>query len=478
MPDGIRFGVVRGISYGLFGKPDEFVPQARALGAGLIRAYVYWSQVEPRPGEYTWDVVDALLEQLDGAEEVWITVCSSSPWATAQPTDFLPPSPAHDIDTYQRFVHRLVRRCAGRVHYWQCDNEPSNAGLLWAGTAEAYVRQLRAMRHAVSDADPRAAVVLGGCGYDVLSSEPGSEPRRFFDHLLTEGRDCFDVFDVHLYGEPTLLPGYIRDVRAMMRAHGYQKPVLAGEYNGPSTFEFPEVEEALQRMLVSAFTEAPTTQSSDELAARAEQETPERRAMAALYDRVADLPPKLQMFMAGCPAELEEKRHRIACRGIVMRNLFALAEDVPRTVCWNLAPEIPGYRDPLQIMGLMFGKFALLDYDEGSALTRRSPAADTFALLTEQLHGVRTVRPVEIPEHPGVRTFEVEFADREPTLVAWDQRDQFDGEDEPPVPVSLPWLQRGASAIDAFGDPQPVEVADGVLHIALSVTPVFIGGRS
>ena len=32
-PPGIRLGVVRGISYGLFGKPGEFVPQARALGA-------------------------------------------------------------------------------------------------------------------------------------------------------------------------------------------------------------------------------------------------------------------------------------------------------------------------------------------------------------------------------------------------------------------------------------------------------------
>src|SRR4051794_37082129 len=40
-PEGIRLGVVRGISYGLFGPPGEFVPQARALGAGLVRAYLY-----------------------------------------------------------------------------------------------------------------------------------------------------------------------------------------------------------------------------------------------------------------------------------------------------------------------------------------------------------------------------------------------------------------------------------------------------
>jgi hypothetical protein len=64
-PEGIRLGVVRGISYGLFGPPGEFVPQARALGAGLVRAYLFWSQVEPEPGHYRWDTVDALLAQLD-----------------------------------------------------------------------------------------------------------------------------------------------------------------------------------------------------------------------------------------------------------------------------------------------------------------------------------------------------------------------------------------------------------------------------
>jgi hypothetical protein len=58
IPEGIRLGIVRGISYGLFGKPDTFMPQLRELGATLVRFYVYWSQVEPEPGHYTFDVVD------------------------------------------------------------------------------------------------------------------------------------------------------------------------------------------------------------------------------------------------------------------------------------------------------------------------------------------------------------------------------------------------------------------------------------
>ena len=186
--EGIRLGVVRGISYGLFGPPGEFVPQARALGAGLVRAYLFWSQVEPEPGHYRWDTVDALLGQLSGDEELWITLCSSSPWGTRQPTDFLPPSPALDERAYAEFVrevvlHRVDRVGGGRVRYWQCDNEPSNTDLLWAGTAEEYAGQLQTMYRAVKAADPAAAVVLGGCGYDVFSGEPDSAPRQFFDHV-------------------------------------------------------------------------------------------------------------------------------------------------------------------------------------------------------------------------------------------------------------------------------------------------------
>jgi hypothetical protein len=44
-PPGIRLGVVRGISYGLFGKPGEFVPQARALG---------WSRSPAATGGRRW----------------------------------------------------------------------------------------------------------------------------------------------------------------------------------------------------------------------------------------------------------------------------------------------------------------------------------------------------------------------------------------------------------------------------------------
>ncbi|KOG41383.1 hypothetical protein ADK74_20505 [Streptomyces decoyicus] len=110
------------------GAPDSFVPEMRRLGGTLVRVYVYWSQVEPEPGRYDWTVVDAILGQLDPADEVWVKVCSGSPWATRHRTGFLPSSPAHDLRRYERFVSDLVTRCRGPVDYWQCNNEPGNTG--------------------------------------------------------------------------------------------------------------------------------------------------------------------------------------------------------------------------------------------------------------------------------------------------------------------------------------------------------------
>ena len=48
--DGIRLGVVRGIQYGLVAKPDTFAPQARDLGAGLLRMLLLLVAARTRTG--------------------------------------------------------------------------------------------------------------------------------------------------------------------------------------------------------------------------------------------------------------------------------------------------------------------------------------------------------------------------------------------------------------------------------------------
>ncbi len=383
--------------------------------------------------------------------------------------------PALDQHVYGEFVRRIVEHCAGRVRYWQCDNEPSNTDLLWAGTAAEYVEQLTTFYRAVKDADPAAAVVLGGCGYDVFSSEPRSAPRLFFDHLANAGREVFDLFSVHLYGDVASVPGYLDQAREMMRSHGYLKPVVAGEHGGPQPFEFGEAMAVMQQVFAAAFSQPPPAQSTAELAAQAGQDTAERRAMAALYDQMADLPPTLQMFMAGCPADLEARRDRINCRQLVMRTLLALAGGVHRTAYWNLAPEYPGPADDRQMMHLLIGKLPLLGYRDG-ALRDRHPAAAAFALLAGQLAGARGVTRVESASRPSLYAFEVDRDGRGPLLVLWDQRDAFGGEDEPPVSIAWPWPGTTAVVTDAFGQTETVRADDGQLELKVGVTPLFVTG--
>lgn len=195
--------------------------------------------------------------------------------------------------------------------------------------------------------------------------------------MLAAGGDRFDLFAIHLYDDPTCIPAHIETVRGMMRAHGYERPVVVGEYNGPTLLQLPEVQPVLRETMARAFAgsdgSADHDLSTEGLAARASLETPERRAMKALYARMAELPANLQMLMADCPPELEERRHRINCREIVSRNLFALSAGVRRTVCWHLAPEIAHYEDPFTMMELLQGKLLLLTHDGDGQLTRRLP---------------------------------------------------------------------------------------------------------
>jgi hypothetical protein len=75
--------------------------------------------------------------------------------------------------------------------YWQCNNE--RATPTCCAHPPEYVEQLTTYHRAVKDADP-AAAVSSAAAADVFSSEPGSAPRRFFDHLAAAGRDAFDLF--------------------------------------------------------------------------------------------------------------------------------------------------------------------------------------------------------------------------------------------------------------------------------------------
>ncbi|MET9288494.1 hypothetical protein [Nocardia beijingensis] len=475
---GIRLGVVRGTTYGLFGEPEEFVPQARALGAGIVRVNIYWSQVEPEPGRFDLRALDALLDQLADGDEAWVTVCAGSRWATRRATGWLPASPALDIDRYRRFVRALAAHRPGRIRFWQCEIEPC-LPLFWAGTAGEYLAQLRVFHDTVTQADPAALVVLGAAvpGAMVGDGAAGAHTwGQFFGEVLREAAEYFDVFDLHPYGDPYTVPELVRACRAQLAAYGCRKPIVASEHSGPLPTDFPDNLPHLAGVLAvhrqQFLGQVPMPDTLAEIEAAADAPVVE------LYRRMDDLPPTLQMFMNGCSPELEEHRHRLACRDVVVRTMLALAEGIRRNLYYPLTPEWDFYRDSRVAGALMFGKLQLLDSADGT-VCRRHPAAAAFRSMARLLEGVTRVRRIVVSDHPELYLFEAERTDRPPALVVWERRDDQDGS---PEEFAWEWRCRHAHAVDAYGSPVPVEIAAGMVRVPISPTPVLIdsavdGGR-
>ena len=467
---GSPLGIANGFLYGYQGvNAYEFMPTVRRLGAGFTKTYLFWNQVEPTRGTYDWTAVDAFVNQLKSADEALVGVFSASEWAVTKPSVLLPPSPAKNPDDYYRFIFDLVSHCKGRVRYWQNDAEP-NSPIFWGGTKEEFVAELVLFHKAVKAADPDAIVVVGG--YDGLFGPPGTFqfPNQqagldFFDYVFKEGHGAFDVFDLRLYGDPYTIVPRVDYMRQMMRAHGFEKPVICTEYGGPNLFELPGNRKYIP--LVAAWSQGVTGSSGQSSASGG------AGGVADLYKTMSALAPETQMFMQGCPPELDEKYQRIQARGIVVRNLFALSAGVQKTIYWYL-PADPIEGDArFNVMALMYGKIGLVAHtSQGFGDLRLG--ADVFQRMATALDGVERVTRVAIADQPSVMLFTIDRPGRQATWVAWERRDAFAGEDAPARRVELPPGVAPSHASDAFGTAVALEPHEARVGLSLTDTPVFL----
>lgn len=460
------FGANWGYLYGHAGvKTGPFLPGVRNLGGGFSRIIVFWQQIEPQKGQFDWSALDTYVGELNNANEGFITVYSASQWATSIHASIMPAISANNPEDYYRFVFEMVKRYRGRVRYWGNDSEPTNPAF-WAGTKEQYVSQLRVFHRAVKDADPDAMVVLGGCdGLFVppglkapdgtpVAPTPGQEHcLAFFDFVLREAGDAFDVFDLHLYLDPETIVPRVEYIRERMRANGYEKAILAGEYGGPSFYELADNLKYLD--LVMKWSAKPDPSIG--------------QAIAKLYEQMASLSPQTQMFMQGCAPELEAKYRRIQSRTIVMQNLYILSAGIKRSLYWQYSPATNERDD---IMGLMFSKFGLME-KVGSEV-RPSSSAATYRLMTSVLEGVVAVKRVPVPDHPTIVLFEVDRGPRGIAFVVWERRDKFSGEDTAPIEVSLPSKWAQVDATDALGALVQAKTQSGKLIVSVGATPVYL----
>lgn len=458
-------GVAWGFSYGHGSLVETFMPTLREHGINMTKLYLFWQQIEPTRGEYNWAVVDAFLSQMQDDDKALIAVWSASTWATRISTVTLPPSPAKSLDEYYQFVYNLVRRCKGRIKYWQNDCEPNNP-VYWNGSRDEFLTQLKVFYKAVKDADPGASVVVGG--YDGLFNPPGmweypnqAEHLAFFDYVIKKGSSYFDVFDLRLYADPYTIPQRVAYFRNKLNQYGDGQPIICTEYNGPGFYAFPPNMDYISM----AIQWQQSVSTLDTLAYNSI-----KNPLVGLYDSISSLAPETQMFMMNCDEELDKKYYRLQSRDIVIRNTLALASGVLETFYWDLWHDT---NDPYNLMTLMYGKNKLMDY-ENDVLSKKYLHFDVLSRLALKLGEIEDMRQIIVQDKPSIFLFRVDRVGEQPLYIVWERRDDFYGEDKPPVHVLLPIKTKGATAVDLFGSKVQFNSLMSETEMEISANPVFI----
>ena len=230
---------------------------------------VDWSQIEPVPGEYHWEVLagfESNVRRLRAAGIEPIGIIQRSPsWAQSVPGRLCSPPSRDHIADFARFSQALAARYAQgelAVNYWEVWNEPDvepkavtdQIGVgCWADDSKPdagggyYGEVLKQVYTAIKQGNPRATILAGSMLYGVsVEANPTTLlSQRFLRGMLDAGiANSFDGLSFHAYGEyaaSSLLLIKVMRIRAQLAAYGLQqKPLYATEIAAMCAGDAPE----------------------------------------------------------------------------------------------------------------------------------------------------------------------------------------------------------------------------------------------
>ncbi len=218
-----RIGVYDPINYHDQRLTFPELSMARSIGIGWVRADLPWPEIEPKQGQFTWQVPDAFVSQAhDQGLQLLLILHSVPSWASAGAAG---PGGAHrslprDYQAWGNYVSQTVSRYKGSVQAWEIWNEPDLAGN-WLGTPGDYAQLLAVAYQAVKRADPSAQVLFAGLALNFGSA---NENPQFFQQALSDPRfpaaQFFDVANFHSYGPTSDADKRLALVRAALQQAG------------------------------------------------------------------------------------------------------------------------------------------------------------------------------------------------------------------------------------------------------------------
>lgn len=190
-PGAMRFGMAYGAS------PDNYSETAARktgrLGVDIARIPIYWSQCEPRDGEWNWDRSDgAVVTYAAHGVGAFGLIMNTPGWARVHGPKS--ENPFARLDAWRDFITHLARHYRGRIRYWEVWNEPDID--FFKGTADEYRQMLRAAYEAFKAVDPDMQVMTGG----FVSLAHHGRKDGMIETVIREDHASFDLLAYHTHG--------------------------------------------------------------------------------------------------------------------------------------------------------------------------------------------------------------------------------------------------------------------------------------
>lgn len=206
---------------------EQRIGYMRDAGVFLDRTDFWWHIIEPEKGVWSFDWPDKVVATMEEAEiQLYPILCYGAAWYPDAEKN-APVTEAERAD-FAEYVRRVVGRYAGRMDTWSVWNEP-NIASFWRPEPDPalYTEMLKVTSAAAREVNPN--VKLAG---------PVAAPLDGFDRIFVER--CFqlgalehiDIFDHHYYIQSApedRVPQEIREIRALMRRYGAEKPIWISE---------------------------------------------------------------------------------------------------------------------------------------------------------------------------------------------------------------------------------------------------------
>ena len=224
--------------------PSGKTPNAWPTGEiGSLRLWdsgTRWADIEPAPGRFEFDRLDAHVQQARAhGANVMLVLGSAARWASARPNEAGPYGPGSaaepaDMAEWERYVTAVARRFKGSITQYELWNEPYFADLpadrghpsaFFTGTVATMVELARRTRAVLDREDPAAVLFTPGFVGGV---------QRFEMFLAAGGAKYIGGVSYHFYAdEEREFLALLRDVRGVMVRHGIAALPL---YNTESGF--------------------------------------------------------------------------------------------------------------------------------------------------------------------------------------------------------------------------------------------------